>query len=381
MKVGVVKEKNSLETRVAISPVTAKQLADLGLQVTMQSKAGEKSSFTDEMYNQAGVTLIDDAAKILKSSDIILKVGAPTVAEIGQMKKGAVVIGMLATTKNPENSVKKYASSKVSAIAMELIPRISRAQNMDVLSSQSNLAGYKAVIDGVAAYGKVIPMMVTAAGTIKPAKILILGAGVAGLQAIATAKRLGAIVSVFDVRPEVEEQVNSLGANFIKVMDVEQESAQGAGGYAKEMSAEYKKKQSALIAEHVKLNDIIVTTALIPGKPAPTLITDKMLKSMKANSIIVDLAAANGGNCSGTQVNKVVVKHGTTIIGHENLACSLASDASMLYAQNLFHLTKSIINTKLKRVKINFEDEIIQASLLTHDGKIVHPLFKKDKQG
>jgi len=261
---------------------------------------------------------------------------------------------------------------------MELLPRITRAQNMDVLSSQANLAGYKAVVDGVAALKKAVPMMMTAAGTVRPAKVLILGAGVAGLQAIATAKRVGAIVTAFDVRPQVKEQVESLGASFIEV-ETNEKDTETKGGYAKEMSEEYKRKQADLIYQTVVEQDVVITTALIPGKVAPKLISAKMVKDMRCGSVIVDLATAAGGNCQGSQKDKVVVKDGVTIIGHSNLPSALAEDASQLYARNLFNFVATIINKKLGRIKINFEDEIIQGCLIAHDGRISHPAFKAGK--
>lgn len=375
MKIAIIKENEPAETRVAVTPCLIKELLDMDLKVFVESKAGILSGFSDKDFEKAGAKIEKSSEKTLKNADIVLKVQAPTEKEINDMKKGSLLVGLIA---NNDNLIKKYAEQKISSFAMEFIPRITRAQSMDVLSSQSNLAGYKAVIDGVAEFHKVIPMMMTAAGTIRPAKVLVLGAGVAGLQAIATAKRLGAVVSAFDVRPDVKEQVLSLGANFVEVVNTG-EDAETKGGYAKEMSKEYQKKQKALIYEHVKESDIIITTALIPRKPAPVLITENMVKDMKSGSIIVDLAVSNGGNCPLSDKNKIVTKHGVKIIGYTNLAGRVGNDASNLYARNLINFIKPMINTKLKKIKINFEDEIIQSCLITHGGKIVHPSFTKGK--
>lgn len=376
MKVAIIKEKSSHETRVAASPDTTKELIVLGLEVHIQSKAGELSGFSDEDYRQAGATVATDAATTLKGADIILKVLPPTAAEIGYMKKGAILVGLLGSDVSP-TSLKKYASHKLSAFAMEFIPRITRAQSMDVLSSQSNLAGYKAVIDAVYHFGQAVPMMMTAAGTIKPARTLILGAGVAGLQAIATARRLGAVVSAFDVRPEVKEQVESLGASFIEVDPGKKEDDQAPAVYAKEPSEAYKKKQAELIHQTAKTQDIIICTALIPGRPAPMLISEKTLKDINPGSVIVDLATASGGNCAWSAKNKVITKRGITIIGYENMAGRIPKDASKLYAKNLLNFITPMVNKKLQRIRIDFEDQITQSTMLTHDGKVVHQSFKK----
>ncbi len=288
---------------------------------------------------------------------------------------------MLAPLSN-KNIAKSCASAGITAFAMEFVPRISRAQNLDVLSSQSNLAGYKSVLDAAEHYAHALPLMMTAAGTVPPAKVFVMGAGVAGLQAIATAKRLGAVVSATDVRPAVKEQVESLGASFVAVEDEEFKQAETAGGYAKEMSESYKKKQAALTEEHIAKQDIVITTALIPGRPAPKLISEKMLKSMKAGSVIVDLAVENGGNCEGAQAGKVVKKHDVTIVGHLNVPSRLAADASALYARNLLNLLNLIIDKESKELAIDWEDEIIKSIALTKDGKIIHPAFieNKDKE-
>lgn len=378
MKLTVLREKTNGETRVAITPDSVKDFVELGVDVFVEKNAGVLSGNTDDDYKNAGAKIPSDIDKSLALSDVIVSVRSLPTTKISKMKEGAILVGMLASS--GDALIKKYASNKISVFSMEFVPRISRAQNMDVLSSQSNLAGYRAVIDGVFEYGKVLPMMMTAAGTIRPAKILVLGAGVAGLQAIATAKRLGAVVSAFDVRASVKEQVESLGASFVEVQSSGDNDGEDKGGYAKEMSESYKKKQSELIHKTLKENDIIICTALIPGRPAPVLIAEKMVKSMKPGSVIVDLAVASGGNCPLSQLDKVVVKHGVKIVGYENMAGRVAGDASRLYARNLFNFISPMVNKKLKRIKIDFEDEIMQATLLTHEGKIVHPSFKKRKK-
>lgn len=378
MKIAVIKESAANEARVAATPDTVQAFAKLGIETWVQEGAGETSSIPDSAYKEAGAKLHKDAKKILGNADIVIKVQAPTPTEISAMKKGAILVGFLAD-KSSLPLTKKYASQKVSAFAMELVPRISRAQSMDALSSQSNLAGYKAVIDGVATFGKVVPLMMTAAGRINPANVLVLGAGVAGLQAIATAKRLGAVVSAFDVRPAVKEQVESLGASFVEVEDDNTEDAETSGGYAKEMSKAYQKKQEKLIHETVKNQDLVICTALIPNKPAPVLIPEKMVKDMRPGSVIVDLAVATGGNCPLSQPGKIVQKHGVQIIGYDNMPARVAADASQLYAKNLLNFISPLINTKLKKVKIDFEDEIQQSALLTHDGKVVHPIANTGK--
>jgi NAD(P) transhydrogenase subunit alpha len=311
----------------------------------------------------------------LKTADIVLKVRGPSDWEIAQMKRGAILAALLSPATEKE-TIGKLAAAGVSAFAMEFLPRISRAQAMDVLSSQANLAGYKAVIDAAAQFGRAMPMMMTAAGTIAPARVLVMGAGVAGLQAIATARRLGAIVSATDVRPATKEQVESLGATFVAVMDEEFKQAQTAAGYAKEMSKEYQAKQAALIAETIKKQDIVITTALIPGRKAPVLVTEDMLKTMKPGSIIVDLAAEQGGNCPLTRPNEVTEVHGVTLMGHTNLPGRLAVDASSLYARNLFNFVSLFVDKKTGALALNWEDEIIKGAGLTRDGAIVHPALK-----
>jgi NAD(P) transhydrogenase subunit alpha len=374
MKLAILKERLEGETRVAASPETVKKLAALGLDVTVESGAGSFASFADQLYADAGATIAQDAAAALKDADIIFKVRAPSDEEIGLMKKGA----MLAAILNPwddKERLQKYAAAGINTFAMEFMPRITRAQSMDVLSSQSNLAGYKAVLNAAAAFTRAMPMMMTAAGTIAPARVFVMGVGVAGLQAIATAKRLGAIVSATDVRSATKEQVESLGGTFVMVES--DESGDAAGGYAKEMSDDYKRAQAALVAEHIKKQDIVITTALIPGRPAPELVSEEMVKTMKPGSILVDLAVERGGNCPLSEPGKRVQKHGVTFIGDLNVAAQLAVDSSALYAKNLLNFITPLIDKETKSLAINWEDEIITGTCLTKDGQVVHPSLRE----
>jgi NAD(P) transhydrogenase subunit alpha len=311
----------------------------------------------------------------MKAADIVLMVRPPSSAEIGQMKRGAILAALLSPA-TEKDTIAALAGAGINAFAMEFLPRISRAQAMDVLSSQANLAGYKAVVDAAAQFGRAMPMMMTAAGTIAPARVLVMGAGVAGLQAIATARRMGAIVSATDVRPATKEQVESLGATFVAVMDDEFKQAQTAAGYAKEMSKEYQAKQAALIAETIKKQDIVITTALIPGRKAPVLVTEEMVKTMRPGSVIVDLAAEQGGNCPLTKANEVVEVHGVTLMGYTNLPGRLAVDASNLYARNLFNFVGLFVDKKTGALNLNWDDEIIKGAGLTRDGAVVHPALK-----
>ncbi|MBV9540871.1 MAG: Re/Si-specific NAD(P)(+) transhydrogenase subunit alpha [Alphaproteobacteria bacterium] len=375
MKLAVLKERRDGETRVAASPDTVKKLRALGLEVTVEADAGDGAHITNDDFAAAGAIIAPDTAAALAGADIVLSVRAPNAAQIAQMKKGAVVAALLAPYTDKDTPV-KLAAQGVNGFAMEFLPRISRAQAMDVLSSQANLAGYKAVIDAAAQFGRAMPMMMTAAGTIAPARVLVMGVGVAGLQAIATARRLGAIVSATDVRPATKEQVESLGGNFVAVIDEEFKNAQTAAGYAKPMSAEYQAKQNALIAETIKKQDIVITTALIPGRKAPTLVTEDMIKSMKPGSVIVDLAAEQGGNTPLTKANEVVEAHGVTIMGYTNLAGRLAVDASSLYARNLLNFVTLIVDKKTGALALNWDDEIVKGAGLTRDGQVVHPALK-----
>jgi len=371
MKLGVPKERRDGETRVAATPESVKKFKSLGLDVTVEAGAGALARIADADYQAAGATIAPDAAAALADADIVLKVRGPDAAETGLLKKGAVLAAMLAPH-TEQDRIKALAGQGVIAFAMEFLPRISRAQSMDVLSSQSNLAGYKAVIDAAAIFGRAMPMMMTAAGTIAPARVLVMGVGVAGLQAIATAKRLGAIVSATDVRPATKEQVESLGGTFVAVMDEEFKNAQTAAGYAKPMSAEYQAKQAALTAETIKKQDIVITTALIPGRKAPILVTEEMIKTMKPGSVIVDLAAEAGGNTPLTKAGETVETHGVIIVGATNLPGRLAVDASSLYARNLFNFVSLLVDKKTGALAIDWNDEIVKGAGLTRDGAIVH---------
>ncbi|HUO89748.1 MAG TPA: Re/Si-specific NAD(P)(+) transhydrogenase subunit alpha [Rhizomicrobium sp.] len=375
MKLAVLKERRDGETRVAASPDTVKKFKGLGLDVAVEAGAGAGARMADAEYQAAGATIAPDAATALAGADVVLSVRAPDAGEIAAMKRGAVLAALLAPYTDRDTPA-KLAAQGIDAFAMEFLPRISRAQAMDVLSSQANLAGYKAVIDAAAQFGRAMPMMMTAAGTIAPARVLVMGVGVAGLQAIATARRLGAIVSATDVRPATKEQVESLGATFVAVMDEEFKNAQTAGGYAKEMSPEYRAKQAALIADTIRKQDIVITTALIPGRKAPVLVDEEMVKSMKPGSVIVDLAAEQGGNCPLTKAGEVVERHGVTIMGYTNLPGRLAVDASSLYARNLLNFVSLIVDKKTGALALNWDDEIIKGAGLTRGGQIVHPALK-----
>jgi NAD(P) transhydrogenase subunit alpha len=379
MKIGVPRERQPDELRVAASPDSVKKLIALGFEVIVESGAGAGASFSDDLYRAAGATIAPDEAAALADADLVLKVrvplnGASGENEVGYFKRGAMVIASMSALTNRE-TMKSLADAGVTAFAMELLPRITRAQSMDVLSSQSNLSGYKAVLDAAAEFGRAFPMMMTAAGTVAPAKVFVLGAGVAGLQAIATAKRLGAVVTAYDVRPVVKEQVESLGAKFVEVDPGATADAQTSGGYAREMGEDYQKKQAQVIGEHLKKQDIAICTALIPGRPAPVLITEEMVKNMPAGSVIVDLAVEMGGNCPISEFGKVVKKHGVTLIGHANVPSRLAQDASTLYAKNLLNFITPQVKKDTKELAINWDDEIIKGTLVCKDGKIVHPML------
>jgi NAD(P) transhydrogenase subunit alpha len=370
----ILKETGPHERRVAASADTVKRFRSLGLTVLVETGAGANSGISDDDYKNAGAEIKANAAECVSGAQIVLTVAPPPPALIDALPAQALLVGTLSPYNN-RALLERCAARNVTAFAMELMPRISRAQSMDVLSSQANLAGYRAVIDAVATLGKATPMMMTAAGTVPPAKILVLGAGVAGLQAIATAKRLGAAVSAFDVRPAVKEQVESLGAKFIEVPSEETAAAETKGGYAKEMSEDYKRRQSALIHETLKKMDVAICTALIPGKPAPVLITEAMVKDMKPGSVIVDLAVASGGNCPLSRPDEIVRAGGVTIIGHTDMPSRVAADATPLYARNLYNFVATFFN-KEKQLAINFDDELVKGTLLTRGGAIVHPQFK-----
>ncbi len=371
MRIGVARESDAAEPRVAATPETVKKLKALGADLAVEPGAGVKSGILDEDYAAAGATVRPGA---VRDADIVLKVRRPSEAELAGYKSGALVIAIMDPYGN-DAALAAMAKAGITAFAMELMPRITRAQSMDVLSSQANLGGYRAVIDGAAEYGRALPMMMTAAGTVPAAKVFIMGAGVAGLQAIATARRLGAIVTATDVRPAAKEQVESLGAKFIAVQDDEFKQAETAGGYAKEMSKAYQAKQAALVAEHIKKQDIVVTTALIPGRPAPRLISRDMVASMRPGSVIVDLAVERGGNVEGAKPGERVERNGVKIIGYSNPG-QLAASASSLYAKNLYAFLEILIDKKAKALAVNWDDDIVKATVLTRNGAVVHPNFQ-----
>ncbi len=372
MKVAVITETGADEPRVAATPETVKKMVALGATVRVQAGAGVKSGILDADYSAAGASVTTDP---VSDADIVLQVRRPEGPELSRLKKGAIVIGMM-DPYGHENAVRAMAEAGIVAFALELLPRITRAQVMDVLSSQANLAGYRAVIDAAAEFGRALPMMMTAAGTVPATRVFVMGAGVAGLQAIATARRLGAIVTATDVRPAAKEQVESLGAKFIAVEDEEFKAAETAGGYAKEMSKEYQAKQAALVAEHVKKQDIVITTALIPGRPAPRLISKDMVASMRPGSVVADLAVERGGNVEGVSPDAVTEINGVKIVGYRNVPGRLAATASSLYAKNVFAFLELLIDKKSQALAVNWDDEIIKATALTRDGAIVHPSFR-----
>ena len=381
MIIAIPKERRPGEKRVAATADTVKKLVSLGQTVVVEAGAGAGANFPDRFYQEAGAEIAADEAACLKNADVVFKVQRPLTAaeggpdELALMKPGAMLVAML-TPLQQKAQVKAYAAAKVDAFAMELMPRITRAQSMDVLSSQSNLAGYRAVLDAATVFGRAFPMMMTAAGTIAPARVMIMGVGVAGLQAIATAKRLGAVVSATDVRPATKEQVESLGGTFVFVDDEESKSAQTAGGYAKEMSDAYKAKQAALIADTIKKQDIVITTALIPGRPAPVLVTEEMVKTMKPGSVIFDMAVEQGGNCPLSKPGEIVEAHGVKIVGYTNMPSRIPVDTSALYAKNLLNFITPLIDKDTKGLKIDWDDEIIKGTALTRAGQVIHPQLK-----
>ena len=379
MQVGVIKERRAGELRVAITPETVQKFVGMGLSVVIETKAGLTAAITDKSYQEAGANIVKTPDEALKNADIVLKVRKPlsskgsgtnTEDEVNIMKAGAVLICLMEPYSSQE-LIKILADRNIITFSMELIPRITRAQTMDTLSSQSNLAGYKAVLEAAHVFGRAFPMMMTAAGTVPPAKCLVMGAGVAGLQAIATARRLGAVVSASDVRPAAKENVESLGASFVAVEDEEFQQAETAGGYAKEMSDEYKQKQAELIASTVAKQDIVICTALIPGRPAPVLVSAEMVKTMRPGSVLVDLAAEQGGNCPLSVPDKTIIKDGVSIIGQTNLASAVAIDASILFAKNLLSFVSLMINQEDNQLVIDIADEIIKESLLTKNGEVI----------
>jgi NAD(P) transhydrogenase subunit alpha len=375
MRIAVLSETDGAETRVSATPETVKKYKALGADVVVQAGAGVKAGLPDAEFEAAGASIAKMAKEALKDADIVLKVRRPAEGELKGAKPGALVIAIM-DPYGQEAALKALADAQVSAFSMELMPRITRAQVMDVLSSQANLAGYRAVIDATAEYGRALPMMMTAAGTVPAARIFIMGAGVAGLQAIATARRLGAVVTATDVRPAAKEQVESLGAKFVAVEDEEFKQAETAGGYAKEMSAEYRAKQAELVASHIAKQDIVITTALIPGRPAPKLVTRAMVESMKPGSVIVDLAVERGGNCELAQPGQVVEHNGVKIVGHLNVPGRLAATASSLYAKNLYAFVETLVDKETKALAVKWDDELVKATCLTRDGAIVHTAFQ-----
>ena len=377
MKIAIVKERRPHETRVAATPETVKKLKALGADVTIEAGAGTAASYTDQAYSDAGATIAPDAASTFAAGDIVFKIQRPMSAsegsdEMALLRQGQTLMSPLGALTNKE-LVQALASKGVTSFALELIPRITRAQSMDILSSQANLAGYKAVLLAANHFGRIFPQMMTPGGTLAPSRAFIMGVGVAGLQAIATARRLGSIVTATDVRPATKEQVQSLGAKFVAVEDEEFKAAETAGGYAKQMSPEYQAKQAALVADHIRTQDIVVTTALIPGRKAPVLVSEDMVKTMKPGSVIVDMAVEQGGNCPLSEYGKVVEKYGVKIVGPANLPGELPTDASALFARNLLNFITPMVDKETKALTINLEDEVVKGTLVTRDGQIVHP--------
>jgi NAD(P) transhydrogenase subunit alpha len=375
MRVAVITETDAGETRVAATPETLKKFMALGVQCAVEKGAGLTSGINDADYEAVGVSIAKTAKEALKEADLVLKVRRPTEIELKNIKKGALVLAMMDPYGN-EEALNNMAKAGISALSMELMPRITRAQAMDVLSSQANIAGYRAVIDAAEAFGRAIPMMMTAAGTIPAAKVFVMGAGVAGLQAIATARRLGAVVTATDVRPASREQVESLGAKFIAVENDEFKAAETAGGYAKPMSEAYQALQAELVANHIAKQDIVITTAQIPGRTAPRLISKAMVESMKAGSVISDLAVDRGGNCELSQAGQVIAHKGVKILGYLNIPGRVAATASSLYARNLYAFAEILIDQSTKTFHLNLDDELVKATCLTHAGAVVHPQFK-----
>ncbi len=375
MRIAVPSETDKIETRVAATPETVKKYISLGAEVVVQAGAGVSSGIPDADFEAAGAKIAKAAKDTFKDADIVLKVRRPDADEIKDIKAGAIVIAAM-DPYGQDEALKAMANAKIASFAMELMPRITRAQVMDILSSQANLAGYRAVIDGTAEYGRAIPMMMTAAGTVPAARIFVMGAGVAGLQAIATARRLGAIVTATDVRPAAKEQVESLGAKFIAVEDEEFKQAETSGGYAKEMSKEYQAKQAALVASHIAKQDIVITTALIPGRPAPKLVSKAMVESMRPGSVLVDLAVERGGNVEGGKAGSVANVKGVKIVGHLNMPGRLPASASALYAKNLLAFVETMVNKETKAIDVKWDDELVKATCLTRDGAVIHPAFQ-----
>jgi len=381
MKIGIPRERREGERRVAVSPDTVKRFKGQEVEVLVEKDAGAAAFVADDAYGKAGAKIVDDPKTLWGDADAILKVQRPLekgeggLDEMGLLKKDLILIGMLEPHQHKEQ-VEAYAKAGVAAFAMELLPRTTRAQSMDVLSSQANLAGYKAVLDGAAEFPHAMPMMMTAAGTVPPARVFVLGAGVAGLQAIATARRLGAVVSATDIRPASREEVESLGAKFVGVTI---EDAATTGGYARELTDDEKKRQAEMVAEHLKGQDLVITTAAIPGRRAPVLVTQAMVESMKAGSVIVDLAVETGGNCELSKPGEVVEHHGVKIVGHRNVPSRLAPDSSLLYARNLFNFVQLLIDKESRQLTINTGDDLVKGTLITQGGEVVHEALTRNQ--
>jgi NAD(P) transhydrogenase subunit alpha len=373
MRITVLSESDGFETRVSATPETVKKYLGLGADVVVEAGAGTAAGILDGEFEAAGARLAG-SGEAVRDADVVLCVRRPSAERVRGARPGALVIGMM-DPHGAQAALAGLAGAGVSAFAMELLPRITRAQVMDVLSSQANLAGYRAVIDAAVQYGRAMPMMMTAAGTVPAARVFVMGAGVAGLQAIATARRLGAVVTATDVRPAVKEQVESLGAKFVAVEDEEFRQAETAAGYAKEMSPAYREKQAALVASHIAKQDIVITTALIPGRPAPKLITRAMVESLRPGSVVVDLAVERGGNCELSKAGETVQHQGVQIVGHLNVPGRLAASASALYARNLYAFVETLVDKEKKALSVNWEDELVQATCLTRNGVVVHPAF------
>lgn len=383
MKIAILKERRPHETRVAATPETVKKLKALGAEeIVIEAGAGTAAAYTDDAYAEAGATIAPDAASAVAAADIVFKIQRPMSAaegtdEISLLRTGQTLMSPLGALNNKE-LVAALASRGVTSFALELIPRITRAQSMDILSSQANLAGYKAVLAAANNFGRIFPQMMTPGGTLAPARAFIMGVGVAGLQAIATVRRLGAIVTATDVRPATKEQVQSLGAKFVAVEDEEFKAAETSGGYAKEMSEAYRTKQAALVAEHIAKQDIVITTALIPGRKAPVLVSEDMVKTMKPGSVIVDMAVEQGGNCPLSEFGKIVEKYGVKIVGPSNLPAELATDASALFSRNLLNFITPMVDKETKALKIDLDDDVVKGTLVTRDGQIVHPSLSQN---
>ena len=380
MKISIPKENRDGETRIAASPEVVKKFTGMGFEVTIESGAGLNSGFTDKIFEDVGANIASDTKATLKDADIIFKIqrlmtSKDKIDEISMCKKDAMVISHMSALSS-KTDIEEYAKASITTFAMDLMPRISRAQSMDVLSSQSNLSGYQAVIKGANNFNSAFPMMMTAAGTVAPAKVFIMGVGVAGLQAIATAKRMGAIVTAYDVRAATKEQVESLGGKFLIVDEEAMKEAETSGGYAKEMTEDYKKKEQEVIKNHIKDQDIVITTALIPGRPTPKLVTKEMVNSMRTGSVIVDLAVETGGNCELAKRNEVVDADGVKIVGYDNLPGELPKDASTLFAKNLLNFLSPHVNKESKSLELDWEDDPVKNTLVTKDGSVVNEIVK-----